>query len=415
MAEVIDWDVLNSDWDGKNVAWEGGSSQAFIVSLERKYPKYDRSKKILRNPISNFVEELIDSSPVSFQCSDIYHSFLSGAGFQNLPEDLNLSKYSWEIYDVNDLLYDVCESIARHGGVYIHVGYNANYQKNEFKVLPYQNCRIGLQDDTGIVQHIIYKREGWELSDFQNPKSKYDKKTSKFLPYNPDPEIIRKQVDAVKGFDQYNGQCYYFRLSNKYCYSSGLIEKVIDSAETDCELNKYYRATVKNGFHDLSFIRHQKFENKKKFEDFQDNIRKITGAGAASSALLIEDNFDARSPDGNFRFDNFKRDINPARYQHIEETLANKIRKAFKNIPPQLVDHIQGKLGATSSEDLIKAVSIYNTYTSRDRTKVERLFRQLFDNYKVEIQNDWKIKQYSLLSDGTASPENLNNPGNATS
>jgi glycyl-tRNA synthetase alpha subunit len=91
------------------------------------------------------------------------------------------------------------------------------------------------------------------------------------------------------------------------------------------------------------------------------------------------------------------------RYAHFETAAANYIRKAFKNIPPQLVDYVQGKLGNTTGEDLIKAQSVYNQLTARDRAKVSRLFSILFDGYKMDINpgRNWEIKQYKLLDDGT--------------
>ena len=74
-----------------------------------------------------------------------------------------------------------------------------------------------------------------------------------------------------------------------------------------------------------------------------------------------------------------------------------------------MVDYVSGKLGNTSGEDLIKAQSIYNSLVSKDQEKIEMLFKELFDNYKFEINpsNNWTIKQYSLLDDGTVNYDTL--------
>jgi hypothetical protein len=125
--------------------------------------------------------------------------------------------------------------------------------------------------------------------------------------------------------------------------------------------------------------------------------------------LIIKDTWDDEGKSvGNFKFDTIKNEVKAEKYAHFQTSSANYIRKAFKNIPPQLVDYVAGKLGNTSGEDLLKAQSIYNSLISKDQEKIEMLFRELFRNYKVEINpsNNWTIKQYSLLDDGTVNYAN---------
>ena len=133
-------------------------------------------------------------------------------------------------------------------------------------------------------------------------------------------------------------------------------------------------------------------------------IKKTSGFEGSSSKIVVEDEWDdEREKSGNFKFDTIKNDIRADKYAHFETSSANFIRKAFKNIPPQLVDYVAGKLGNTSGEDLIKAQSVYNAIISRDQEKIETFFAELFRGYKSDINptGNWTIKQYSLLDDGT--------------
>ncbi|MEC4050668.1 hypothetical protein OX284_014610 [Flavobacterium sp. SUN046] len=343
------------------------------------------------------VENLIDNSPTAYQCAWIYETFLGGGGFEIDMSKVNLSDDEFVFTNPNDLLFDVAESISRHQGVFIHVNYNFNYEKDSFSVIPFSLCRLGKKDSEYFSGKIAVSRKGWGRFLKRDEIDVIDV-------FNPRPEVIQAQVDKAGGWDYYKGQIMFFKLSKKHTYPRSLIETAYTFATTENSLGLYYDSTTKKGFEDLTFIRHRQFPNKADEEQFYKNIKDVSGIENASSKLVIEDDWDDEGKSvGNFKFDSFKNVIQSDKYDHFEKSSANFIRKAFKNIPPQLVDYVAGKLGNTSGEDLIKAQSIYNKLTSKDQEKIEMLFSILFSNYKYNINpsNNWTIKQYSLLDDGT--------------
>lgn len=342
------------------------------------------------------IESLIDKSPTATQCAWIYQSFLGGGGFKVDLTKFNLSDKFHEFVNPDDLLFDVAESLSRHQGVFIHVSYDALFNKTAYKVIPYSLCRVGKKDSDDFSGKVLLSRKGW---------GKYLKKDELeiFDAYNPNSDVILKQVERDGGWHNYKGQVLFFKLSNKSTYPVSLIESAYIFADSEYNIGLFYNSTTKRGFNDITIVMHKPFDSIPQQQSFDDNARKVTGVENASSIWMIEDNMPG-SEDTNVKFDKISSDQKPDRYQHIEQSSANFIRKAFKNIPPQLVDYIQGKLGATSGEDLIKAQSVYNSIISRDRLKVESLFKELFENYKEAINpsGDWTISQYSLLDDGTA-------------
>ena len=182
-------------------------------------------------------------------------------------------------------------------------------------------------------------------------------------------------------------------------------------ADVENQLGLYYNSTVKGCFEDTTYIRHRKFENTSDENDFYDNVKSLSGLENSSRKLIIQDDWDdEKNATGNFKFDTIKNSVKSDKYVHFETSSANYIRKAFKNIPPQLVDYVAGKLGNTSGEDLVKAQAIYNSLVSKDQEKIEMLFKELFRNYKVDINptNNWTIKQYSLLDNGTVNYDETN-------
>lgn len=345
------------------------------------------------------IENLIDSSPTASQCAWIYESFLGGGGFEVDLSNVNLSDNFWEVTSPNDLLFDVCESASRHQGAFVCVGYNANYEKDSYQIIPYSLCRLGKKDSEGFSGKILVSPKGWG-------KSLKLKDVDVFDTYNPRPEVIQSQVVAAGGWENYKGQIAFLKLSKKYTYPKSLIESAYTFADVENHLGLYYNSTVKRCFEDLTYIRHRKFPTEEAQRQFDENLQKVSGLEHAGSKLVIEDEWDDnKDSPGNFKFETVKNDVKAEKYAHFETSSSNFIRKAFKNIPPQLVDYVAGKLGNTSGEDLLKAQSIYHSLVGRDQEKVERFFAELFRNYKDDINpsGNWKVKQYSLLDDGTAS------------
>lgn len=342
-------------------------------------------------------ENVIDLSPTASQCADTYESFLGGGGFEVDMEDVNLSDVFWEHINPDDLLIDVSESVSRHQGAFIVVGYNAAFEKETFKIVPFELCRVGKKDDDNYSGKVVVSPNGWGRSLKKDDVDVYDI-------YNPNPDVIQEQVERDGGWHNYKGQIMFFKMSNKYTYPIPLIDRAINFSEVEYHMGLYYKGTVKRSFEDVTVIRHREFPNEEDEKTFEQNITELSGLENASSKLLVKDDWDdEREKSGNFKFDTIKNEVKAEKYKHFETSSSNFIRKAFRNIPPQLVDYVAGKLGNTSGEDLKKAQSVYNALTARDRNKIERLFQELFTNYKDDINptNDWTIQQYSLLEDGT--------------
>ncbi|WP_445454109.1 hypothetical protein [Flavobacterium sp. 25HG05S-40] len=342
------------------------------------------------------VENLIESSPTAFQCAWLYERFLGGAGFEVDLSKVNLSNGVLP-YSPNKLLFDSCQPLSRHQGFFMHVQYNANYEKDSYKLIPFTMCRVGKKDSKDYFGKIVVSPKGWGRD-----LKKEDVKV--YNVYNPRPEVIQAQVDEAGGWHNYAGQIFFFKFSSVSTYPKSLIEPAFDFAHTENKLGKYYSSTTEGGFVDTLIARHRKFDDKKDQDQFDQNLKDVRGFDNSSSTLIVEDDWDdERDQTGNFKFDLLKSDVRAEKFAHFESSSANFIRKAFKNIPPQLVDYVAGKLGNTSGEDLIKAQSVYNAIISRDQEDLELAFAELFRNYKDNINPNgtWTIRQYSLLDDGT--------------
>jgi hypothetical protein len=375
-------------------------SKVVEIYKQEKSEIYNKRFGVIFNGEDNFkptiVENLIDSSPTAFQCAWLYERFLGGAGFEVDLSKINISDGVLP-YSPNKLLFDSCQPLSRHQGFFMHVGYNANYEKDSYKLIPYTMCRVGKKDSKNYSGKILVSHKGWG-------KDLKKEDVIAFDVYNPRPEVIQTQVDAAGGWHNYSGQIFFFKFPSSSVYPRSLVETAYTFADTEHQLGLYYNGTARSGFENITIVRHRKFESADDKRDFDENLSKVSGFENSSKKLVVEDDWDdEREKTGNFKFDTIKNDVKADKYSHFEESSANFIRKAFKNIPPQLVDYVAGKLGNTSGEDLIKAQSVYNAIISRDQEDLELAFAELFRNYKDNINptNNWTIRQYSLLDDGT--------------
>ena len=372
--------------------------KSYVVDPYKKQPQRNYNKRlgVIFNGTDNLrptiIENLFDVSPTATQAAWIYQSFLGGGGFEQ-DIQVNLSKNYWEKYTPEDLLFDLCEPVSRHQGCFIHVQYNALFEKEHFSIVPYSLCRLSQPDSDNHKAQVYVSEFGWGR-DYKKANTKiYDI-------YNPRPEVILQQVERDGGWDKYKGQILFFKLENKHDYPNSLLESAYALADVEHHLGMYYNSTVKRSFEDITIIRHRKFPEKQAQTDFHENIKKLSGVENASSKLVVEDDWDdEKNKEGQFKFNTIENKVKSDKYKHFEESAANYIRKAFKNIPPQLIDHVTGKLGNTTGEDIIRAQALYSRLISRDRLKLERLFAELFRGFKQETTDDWTIKPFLLIED----------------
>jgi hypothetical protein len=376
-------------------------SKLISVDSRKRKEVFNKQLGVIFNGEDNLypvlVENLIKSSPTTKQCAEIYESFIGGSGFvADLAEEPTDNLLDTKT--PSDLLFEVTPEFASFQEVWIQVGYNAAFEKVEFHVIPDEFCKKGKADDDNYSGRIIVNPDGWD-------RRADKKKIQVFDTYNPLPEVIQEQVERDGGWENYKGQILHFKLNNqKGTYAESLVENCYMFSDTEANLGLHYNRTVRKGFKDAWIVRHKKFDSKPKQTNFETNLKQVYGNENTGGILLVEDEFNSENKEtSKFQFDFLEDKTKADKYKHFEESSANYIRKAFKNIPPAIVDFVPGKLGNSSGDDLRADESLYNKATAKDRQKIERLFSELYRNYHIDINpsGDWSIGLYSLMEDGT--------------
>jgi hypothetical protein len=353
---------------------------------QRNVIKYNKKFDIQQNGEDNLYPDrmlrIIDNSYTAKACVGIINKFITGGGF-NIPDELlplTVGKQGITTLTINKLLRRASRDVAYHNGLFIHVNYNLNYRVSSVSVLPYEDCRLGLIDDYGNVNKIQY-------ADWSDPKLKPEL-IIHFDVFNPDPEVIKKQMKLQGGAKKYRGQVLYYNFDEYNIYPLSVVDVVREDADTEGQIQKYKNLDLRSGFFAKYIIRTSIFDNDDDRNQFIMNLKRFTSAENNTAFMHIEEEFNNDPNLESFKIEKIEQNIDDKIWEHYETSIANNIRKSIGNIPPVLIDYVEGSLGNTSGESMVQAIRFMNKQTENQRLIISELFFQVFQYYADQRFNN---------------------------
>ena len=369
-----------------------------ITELQsRNRTRYDNKHNIIQNGEDNLypqrMELINNASSTAKAANDIAAKFVKGDGFDLAPDLLKKVVGITEIYKltVNKLLKKVANDAALHRGVFLHVNYNAAFEITGISLLPYKYCRLKQVDSYGNISKVVYY-DNWDKS-----KKKQIRKEDFVLfdLYNSNKELIQYQVDAAGGFQKWYGQVFYYNFDDVGYYPLSSIDVVQDDADTESQIQVYKNQDLRSGFFSKYLLKHAYFDDETDKEDFLNNLRKFAGAENNTPFMVVEDEGadDGTLKQSTLQLEKIDQNINDKIWEHYEKSCSNNIRRSVYNIPPVMIDYIEGQLGNTSGESLMQARNFMNEQMRYMRSDIEEIFTQLFSNFTDEtLRVPFKIK-----------------------
>lgn len=372
---------------------------------QRNVVKPDKRNEILNNGADNAyptrVERLILGSVTAKSAASMYASFLVGDGFAN--ESLNkivVGEMNYKPITLYKLLEKVAHSVAYQQGLYLHcnIGFDgAKYYINEINPLPFKHCRLGSPDDVNYSGKVaIY--DNW---DKQKGGGIQASKVNRVDVFNFTPSVIEAQVNKAGGWEKYKGQVFWHFFDDEYIYPLSLVDVVQDDADTELQISQFKNGELNGNLFAKYILRHAYFESETEKAEFLHRIAQFQGSKNNGSIMVIEDDItqDALGEvkDNGLKFEKIEQNVNDKLFIDWEQSTANNIRKAFKAIPPVLIDYTEGKLGNTSGTALVEAAKFYNEMTKKDRAIISQVFQELFSKFKTPINDSFEIKPLTFL------------------
>lgn len=375
-----------------------------VVSLHKesrrtesnKYKGYPFLANGEKNDYPTMIELLVGGSATAKACAGVIADFIYGKGFSLEAEAratarqqrTRFRKDTLYINDKretpNDLLKKVARSLSYHKGVFVQVNYNQLFQKTSVQVLPYRYCRLGARDSNNYRGKVLYY-ENWDnLQD----KKEVDKQVTAINMYDPRPEVIQAQVERVGGWENYKGQVFFLNLDRNDSYPLAWADVVLLDCESEMLSTKYTRNGFKKGFFGTYAFVTSTMNSDEDREDFRDNLRNSIGVEAEQSVFHFELEMKGDKLEDQVLVKPIESNVKADLFEYADKKTANNIRKTYGNIPPVLIDFVEGKLGNTSGDSLKEARIFMQEQMQEERQDVQEMFEELFDNFAEPISSN---------------------------
>lgn len=351
------------------------------------------------NNYPQMILKLLGASSNAKSCVGRYAKFIRGAGFRDSIFYKSIVNTKGQTCDT--LLRLCSDDLSKFGGFALHVNYNLLCEISSVEHIPFENCRLGIDDDAGYVGKIAIHSD-WTCSKGKKRIKKPSKNTIVYTDvFNPNPKVVLSQIEAAGGIDIYKGQTLYVSKDGFMVYPTAIYDSSITDISTDEGLANVRYRNVRNNFlpmgmyiyrkgqkimvedKDGNLIEGEEYQNgfdAEKFKDFQGDSEscKIIGVG-------LEDG-DERPEFIEFPTKNFDKDFTVTKDSTAEEIYAAFGQEVFFRIR-------SGALGF--SNDIINdAFNYYNAMTIDERILIEQSFRSVFSHFATLINT---TNDYSLI------------------
>lgn len=332
------------------------------------------------NDYPQTVIEIVDASGTGTSCVDVYSKFIFGKGFSD--EDF-YKKIVNKKGQTNDYILDqLASDLARFGGFAFHINYNANYKFTQIQHIPLEDVRFEKMDDSGNFNRVaIHPDWGRRFTQLR----KFRKEDIEFIDlYNPNPEIIKAQVDLAGGWNFYKGQVYYYSNRGDKTYPLPIYDSRLTDMNTEEGISNISNRNARNNFLIAGALVdiNNSDESEEQFLDTEQALKSYQGDEKSCKFMYLQVKSKEEIP--------VVLDFSPKNYDKeftvTQESVINNIGRVFNQPPILRAENVGAGFG---SDLMINAYNYYNSVTSRERLRLERAFNEIFQNWHdTEIKID---------------------------
>ena len=208
--------------------------------------------------------------------------------------------------------------------------------------------------------------------------------------YNPDPEVIAKQVEEAGGWNGYKGQILYYSSAGDKVYPLPLFSAALTDMSNEEGLSNITHRNVRHNFLPAGMlIDRNNAETPTEEEEAKREVAEFQGDMNAGKLMYVILKNGEEAPE----FKPFQTASTDGEFEKAEAKTPDIIGAAF-NQPPIL----RAKdVGASFGADLMKnAYDFYNAQTETERLVLESIFKEIFSHWGGEPIN--ADGDYSILA-----------------
>jgi hypothetical protein len=396
------------------------NSLDYLVSVDRLAIFRSQAQGIyLYGSDNNYPRKIIQSAD---RCSMLVSvrnkqaQFIQGLGFPGATSLDVKNNTAVVINSKNQTAYDLlkfCAGQKSNINIAIHVNYNALGEAVEFTPIQYDFVRKKITNENDkFDRHIItnvwhlendYSSAGFAAKIMEFNKWVKDKKTKltflalECFDYNPDPAIVREQIELSKGIENYPGQLFYMKRTEDI-YQKALFDSVSDKSQFLAESDLASLSNIQNGYSASGIFKYPgQLTGTKELEAMKSKVNNVKGAHNTGRIITIPipPNADDRMPQNLFE---------PTQMQNIDKLYENQIIKAEIGIQSlySIPNALLGKdtEGNFATQKMQETFDYYNSVTEPLRQELEIELTTLFANsiFASQIKLPIEIEPLQYIS-----------------
>lgn len=326
-----------------------------------------------RNDYPQKVMEISGASSSIRNCLSVYTRFLVGKGL-GVYSSVRVGKDTLAV-----LLRKVVADYARFGGFALHCAYNLFGRVSSVEHIPFEFCRLGMEDEHGVVHKIAVNR------DWTGRKKAANKGNTTYCNvYNPD-TVINEIENTPGGIRAYNGQVLYANREGTNLYPSCLYEAELTDGATQIACANIRYRNAKNGFMPYGMVVLRKNADSGADTDggatrdpMIDDVGRLQGDVNTGKILAVTLEPGDETPE----FKTMDGTNYDGAFKATEESTKDNIGAAFMQ-PPIL--RCESVSNGFADDMMMQAYNYYNSVTEPDRLFIEETLRVVLEHYRTPI------------------------------
>ncbi|MDR1347838.1 MAG: hypothetical protein LBJ63_05325 [Prevotellaceae bacterium] len=237
--------------------------------------------------------------------------------------------------------------------------------------VPFETVRFEKLDDDGnfnrLATHPDWGRRHQALRRFKKEDIKF------FNFYNPDPIEIEKQVNIAGGWENWNGQIYYYSEDGKKTYPLSIYDAVLTDMSTEEGIGNVKYRNARSNFFPAGMLIDKR--NKPQTDDQEDTLEKTLLEAQTDEKACKIIKVEVESEEEKPEFVPFETKNYDKEFDYSEKSIQQNIGRKFNQPPILRAEDVGGNFGA---DLMTNAYDAYNSITSSERLNVERVFAEIF-------------------------------------
>ncbi len=313
-------------------------------------------------------------SPISKSAIRLKASFYRGDGFER--GDKVITEFG---ETANDILRLVSEDLALYNGYGLHLNSTGIGIVKEVVHIPFEYVRLGLANQNGIIRDVRVSNN-WEQASDLLPTSEINER--RFLLFE-EAGNGREALTTSKGM-----VLYVTPKKNKYPLST--IDAIVESCQSDFELQNFELGNITNGFLSMSVFKYPTSgDTEEEEKELRDKLNGVKGARNANSIIVVGIDEDYEGS-GNL-VEQVPANNNDSLFINTTLNVKNRILQNFN-----LSSSLMGMLPAGAlftSQQIADEYTYQNLLTKDTRNEIARQFDKLGLNVGAIIPNQFESSQ----------------------